>query len=155
VLLRSTHCSCSVLLILIITLSVLVHTLLLLLQQGLFQSDVFKTIGWVPSINVFWPSTDHSFSPPTIKLKTICNNSAGYQLGSSFVQGTAKCAHSLMNELNSLGNACHSKKAGCWMSPLYETFLIARAQAIIALFSTIPGKPLTADYAINCFVLAA
>ncbi|CAM9458007.1 unnamed protein product, partial [Phaeothamnion confervicola] len=52
-------------------------------SQGLFQSDIFKTIGWVPS------------------------NDA------------------------------------CWMSPLDETYKIARAQAIIALLSTIPGYWMT------------
>jgi hypothetical protein len=114
----------------------------ILLQQGLFQSDVFKTIGWVPSINVYWPSTDHSFLPPIIKLKTMCSSAEGYTVGTAVVKGAANCAENLMSQLNSLGDACHSKKAGCWMSPLYETFLIARAQAIIALFSTIPGTRL-------------
>eukprot|EP00953_Heterococcus_sp_UTEX-ZZ885_P008119 4877-Heterococcus_DN1.PRE.1 len=68
----------------------------------------------------------------------MCSSAEGYTVGTAVVKGAANCAENLMNQLNSLGDACHSKKAGCWMSPLYETFLIARAQAIIALFSTIP-----------------
>ncbi|KAG5180969.1 hypothetical protein JKP88DRAFT_279115 [Tribonema minus] len=135
-------------------------------SQGLFQSDVFKTIGWVPSINVYWPDSDIYHQSPMVPLKTLCST-AGYNYGTGSassssvaypeVAGTADCSPDLQN---SLGNACHDKDAGCWMSPLYETFLIARAQAtthlialsrptaasfqsILALFSTIPGYWMT------------
>eukprot|EP00158_Paraphelidium_tribonemae_P010238 Partr_v1_DN41087_c0_g1_i1_m36242 putative phosphate transporter len=117
-------------------------------SQGLFQSDVFKTIGWVPKINVFWPQTDIYHQSPLIPLKTTCSSANIYEYGSGtssaavqdIVAGTANCASDLQN---SLAHSCHSKDDGCWMSPLFETFLIARAQAILALFSTIPGYWMT------------
>ena len=107
-------------------------------SQGLFQSSVFLTIGWVPSINVYWTESDNAFGPNLVGLKKVCNT-AHYAVGSTVFPGTAKCPVELQNQLSSLGHACHDKTRGCWMTPLYETFLNARAQAIIALFSTIPG----------------
>ena len=103
-------------------------------SQNLFQSDIYKTIGWVPAINVYWPQA--SMASFQVSTKKICSSAMPFLLypgtASNYtVVGQANCNPNL--------HMCTSKAAGCWMTPLDETFLLARAQAIIALASTVPG----------------
>lgn len=110
-------------------------------SQGLFQSTIYSAVGWVPNIKVYWKEADTSanFFLPYIPAKSVCNTSSweipglGSTAATSIVKGTAKCP--------SNKHLCHdqSKTTTCWMTPLEQTYLFARAQAIIALGSVIPG----------------
>ena len=88
----------------------------------------------MPSINIYWPEATDLHVPPQLPAKNTCST-ASWDFGAMgtsssaqdyMVAGTANCAPALAN---SFGNPCHDKTSGCWMSPLHETFLIARAQA--------------------------
>ena len=99
-------------------------------SQNLFQADVYTNIGWVPNIKVFWPQLSPDFLVGDFS-KTC--SSAGVQSGAFpfAVAGKASCPTNKY--------MCTNDKKNCWMTPLDQAYLGARAQAIIALGSVIPG----------------
>jgi hypothetical protein len=104
-------------------------------SQNLFQSDIYTNINWVPKIHIYWKHTDTVLYPPLINYKSTCSTANWAITPSTTVSGTASCPETLHNYISE----CTVKDDGCWMTPTQEAFLVARAQAIISIASTVPG----------------
>lgn len=100
-------------------------------SQGLFQSNIYTAIGWVPNIQIYWPQMSVDYIEGTYAQTCSTGHILNNVLLPASVVGKANCASSQY--------MCTNNAKTCWMTPLDQTYLLARAQAIISLASVIPG----------------